>query len=161
MISNQNIQLTGHLLSEDSERLPEPLKNNITTKKINPKDLLFVNRFVTSTVMLKKELPYRMGEKKYSEDYLLWLKIALSNKECQIIEVPLACRYKYAYGDIGLSADMWKFEKGELDTYFEVRKLRLISAITFSITITFSLIKFLRRLLIIKIRGGVKRITSH
>ncbi|VVO71356.1 hypothetical protein PS862_01354 [Pseudomonas fluorescens] len=153
MIDNPTVQLTGHLLSEGPEHLAVSLKNNITSRNIDATELLFFNRFPTPTVMLKKDLPYRMGEKKYSEDYLLWLKIALSNQECQLIEVPLARLYKFPYGEGGLSADIWKLEKGELNTYFEIRKLKLISHATFGLTIGFSLLKYLRRVAIINFRN--------
>jgi hypothetical protein len=103
--------------------------------------------------MLKRSISQRFSTgKRYSEDYLLWLEIAFSGIEAHKSDMALAFSYKAEYGQGGLSAQLWRMEQGELDTYLQLRKKKYISRSFFILLCTWSLIKFGKRALIMNLR---------
>ena len=152
MKEHPEIALTGHKclwLKEDS--LPQsceplPKVEEFQVRRITKLSLLFSSRFSTPSVILKSELPFRFEPKKrYSEDYLLWLQITLSGYQGAYLDLPLAYLYKAPYGEGGLSGDLWKMEKGELDTYYQVYKEGYINLFAWLFLVLFSSAKFCRR----------------
>lgn len=111
--------------------------------------LLASNRFPTRTVMLRRDIPYRFDPtKRYAEDYLLWLRVVLSGQPAYFIELPLAYSYKADFGAQGLTGNLWKMEKGVIDTYQRVYRDGLISRAYYLLLIPFSLLKFARRVIL-------------
>lgn len=125
-------------------------KKYISVSKLEPYRLLFKHYSDgTPCIMLKKNLEYRFKEgKKYSEDYLLWLEILFKNKGV-LIEKNLAAAFKPLYGTGGLSKNLWKIEKGELETFKILQKKGYISVLLRYIVSCFSFFKFLRRYFIV------------
>lgn len=152
MAKNPSVALTGHARIWVRSQLPDSgLPEDWQAKRISPGLLLLSNRFSTPTVMLRQDLPYRFEpEKRYSEDYLLWLQIALDGYPVWLLKLPLAYIYKAPFGEGGLSAQLWEMEKGQLDTYHRLRAQGRISWFTFAALSVYSLLKCLRRLAIIR-----------
>ena len=120
---------------------------------MNPYRLLFSNCFLTPTVMLHCKLPYRFDPaKKYGEDYSVWLNIALKGNATAYSDLQLAYLHKDNFGAEGLSGSMWNMELGELDTYYNLFRVGDISLFLFLLTTTFSLLKYIRRILIVSQR---------
>lgn len=112
--------------------------------------LLLSNAFsTTSVVMLRRDLPQRFEpDKKYCEDYLLWMQIVFSGGKASVLKLPLSYAYKSAYGEGGLTQSIWRMEKGELDAYqkiFQKYEVKLLVKLAIYI---FSLAKCGRRYLI-------------
>jgi glycosyltransferase involved in cell wall biosynthesis len=107
------------------------VSNSFEFKYISFKELLFKNYFTTSTVIVKAAV-FKKNEfdanQKYSEDYKLWLSIAYRYK-CIYINPILAKNQsdKKDFGDFGLSANLWKMEKGEISNYFYLYSSKKIS----------------------------------
>ena len=119
----------------------------IIARHIPFRRLLLSNYFSTPTVMLKRALQERFAEdKRYAEDYLLWLTIAC-NYDCYFLTPALARLHKAPYGDSGLSANMWGMEKGELDTYRRLFERRAVSFWIYLVLSLFSLLKYVLRIL--------------
>ncbi len=111
--------------------------------------LLIWNQMLTRSVMLHRMLSFRFPEdKRYSEDYCLWLEMLLNGINAWHLDIPLAVSFKSSYGEGGLSRDLVAMEKGELDTYKRLwRKNLLPTSLTIGL-FGFSLIKHLRRMII-------------
>ncbi len=112
--------------------------------------LLWRNCFSTSTVAVKKKhLPKNNFDEnqKYSEDYGLWLRVALKGK-CLLVNSVVTIANKPAYGYTGLSANLWKMEKGELKNYKDLFKSRNIKVFQLCSLFIFSLLKFVRRYIV-------------
>jgi len=117
---------------------------------------LWSNPFATSTIMLKRDIPFRFDAgKRYSEDYLLWLRIIFSGYKAMHISADLAYYYKNFYGVSGLSASLWRMELGELDCYRDLYRRRLIGRGLFLAVLICSLMKYVRRVLITLYRRTV------
>ena len=134
------------------------IKNNTTEslKYISTINLLLKNSLLTSGVVCKKELfeKFQFNEKqKYSEDYRLWLEIVSSGYKCAILnEYLLKMNGKPTYGASGLSSNLWMMEKGELDNYLHLYNIGNINCLYFIFATVFSLIKYSRRAIIVKMR---------
>lgn len=122
---------------------------------VSKSDLLLSNRFVTPSVMLKREIPQRFQEsQRYMEDHMLWLDIVCSGARVDRLALPLAAIYKSAYGQAGLSAQWWLMERGDLGNYRRLAQKRNISWIQFLGLAAFSGAKFLRRLVLYKLSAN-------
>lgn len=150
MKSHPGVALTGHQsIWIKSGKQAHNLPDQWLAKLIGRRQLLLFNCFPTRSVMLRREIAYRFDPtKRQAEDYLLWLMISLGGHPAWRLELPLAYTYKADFGGSGLSGDLWKMEKGELDTYRQVYRNEMISRIEFIGLVLMSLSKYLRRLLL-------------
>lgn len=145
------------------------LDNNIyvkSSKKDKFKEIsfyrqLFKNYFLTPCVIIRKKALDELGgfneEQRYAEDKLLFMRI-LRRYKGGIIESPLANLHKNEYGESGLSRDLKLCEKYEIRNFIllireENKKLDFLLVI---LAISFSIIKYFRRMLIINI-GTLRR----
>lgn len=127
-------------------------------REITPGALLFANRFITPSVMLRRDLPLRFRtHRRYMEDHLLWLEIAYAGHRIARLDAVLAYTFKPAYGWSGLSSNLWAMEKGELDNYRILREERHIGRTAAWFFYAFSLVKFAKRVLLTGIRRGLAR----
>ncbi|WP_458374254.1 glycosyltransferase family 2 protein [Pseudomonas laurylsulfatiphila] len=162
MKKNPGAALSGHLcaVSKNGELPPKSgifSLEQLTPKKITTKQLLLSNKFQTPTVMLKREIPFRMDEtRRYSEDYDLWLRIAFNHLNCYLFNAELAYLYKAAFGDSGLSANLIEIEKGEIANYNNLYRSEKINIIEFVLATTYSIAKFARRYMMVKSRKLLK-----
>ena len=114
------------------------------------KMLIFKNYFATSSVIINRNLLDEFSfnvDKKYSEDYDLWLNIVYDNKAAICTE-KLTVMGKPIIGKTGLSSNLWEMEKGELTNFIRLKKDLKISFLQLIIISVFSFIKFIRRLVI-------------
>jgi len=147
MMAHPDVALTGHpqVWLKNNEQLPE-LPEQEFAYQLTPLRLLLSNRFPTSSVMLRRELPFRFDpSKRRSEDYLLWLQIVISGVAVCRLDVPLSYFQKAPRGGQYLNGELWKREKAELATYSRLQKDRMISQAIYMLLRLFSLAKFLRR----------------
>ena len=117
--------------------------------------LLFKNLFGVRTVMLRKDLPYRFLEgRRHMEDHLLWMTMALRGERIALLDAPLASIHKAPYGVSGLSAELWRMEKGDLDNYRLLHRDGLISLPAMAGLQVLSLAKFAKRFVVTSVRRG-------
>jgi glycosyltransferase involved in cell wall biosynthesis len=128
----------------------EPVKDiesPLVTYLVSPFKLLLRNNLPTRTVMVRREIDFRFDpNKRYAEDYWLWLRIVLSGLPAYVLSARLGFAHKSEHGARGLSAHLWKMWLGEVDTYQRLRRAGFISLHITCICIFFSLLKFVIRL---------------
>lgn len=147
--NDPELSLSGHdfRFSWDCDAVVPP---EVRSHTVSQRQVLLRNPFVTPSVMLRKDLPFRfMSGKRHMEDHLLWMEIVLSGYVVKRMDVPLATINKAQFGAGGLSSQLWAMEKGELDNYIWLRKRNLIGTAAACFLVCFSLAKFLRRLAIV------------
>lgn len=155
MRSNESICLSGHAVTDgyaQGDKLereydfPEVIGSIEKIKKYN---IIFSNPFATSSVMMIRDVARRFEiEKKYIEDYYLWLALFFDGYVLAYMDVPLGCRYKRPFGEIGLSANLWQMEKGELDCFLRLYKHAHLSKIELLLCSAWSMVKYLRRIMV-------------
>lgn len=121
------------------------------------RQLLFKNVFKTSGVLLKRqvalEIPFdeRM---RYSEDYKVWLMVAAKYKAGYVSRILCGTiADKRAFGDSGLSGNLSAMQQGEISNYRFLLKNGYISQLSFLQCLTYSYLKYLRRMLISSAQG--------
>lgn len=151
MTHHPDVVLTGHrcLLIGNNEVADCPLPEKWRAFRVKPLCLLICNQFQTRSVMLLRQLPYRFNSnKRFSEDYLLWLEIVLNGNVAWHLDLPMGYYYKALFGEGGLSRSLLNVEKGELDTYRRLHREGLLSSFSTLCLTIFSLAKHLRRVVI-------------
>lgn len=153
MQSHPDVVLCGHahkILS--TMAMPDwPLQSPggpTSSRRISKWSLLLSNRFVTPSIMLKRDIPQRFEQhQRYMEDHMLWLNIVCAGARVDRLEQPLAAIYKRSYGQSGLSAQMWQMERGDLGNYRHLFAQRHITRLQLVCLVAFSCAKFMLRLI--------------
>lgn len=168
-----NQELKGNFLMIGHERIQKyncsSEKNNqikkfnkLKLKEVKSFKILFFNIFPTSSIVINKRYIKKYFEKgrRHSEDYLFILDNSLdSEKKSYFYEDSLAYMDKHAYAESGLGSNLIKMEVGELQTYKNILKNSKSTKfkILFPFIILFSVIKFFRRLIIVKLYSKRKK----
>ena len=150
MDAHPGVVLSGHgyrRLSHDS--LPDWQVVQGAAKHIRKWPLILSNKFVTPSVMLRRDVSHRFVEKqRYMEDHMLWLKIVCTGGRVVKLDAELAAIYKEPFGVAGLSAQVWLMERSDLGNYRRLYQKKYINVIQFAFLVIYSALKYVRRLLI-------------
>ncbi len=153
--NNLDVMLCGHqclYISEKPEKVT--ISNEVKISDIKSNYFLFKNQFSTPTVMLRKNIEFRFNEgQRYVEDLRLWQIIAFSGLKISRIELPLAFVHKPLYGYSGLSSQVKEMEKYELKNLIDLFKTNKINIVLLVISIFISILKYAKRLVVIKLRS--------
>lgn len=143
-----NVDISAHNCGDRVSftcRLPKQFKVSSSTLQ----QLIFRNRLRTPTVMLKREAVLYFPENlRFSEDYFLWLALLKIGCRTAFLDLPLAVIHKPAFGVAGQSAELWLMEFGELRALGAARRRGSVSGTLFIAAMSWSLLKFIRRLLL-------------
>jgi len=139
----------GHRLLENESELPSWEVSQGDAQSIHKWALLLSNRFVTPSVMIRSDIGQRFSEKqRYMEDHMLWMKIICSGAAVVRLPGELAAIYKRPYGIMGLSAQTWSMERGDLGNYRRLYHANCINGYQLGVMGIYSLLKYVRRLAI-------------
>jgi len=144
-----DLVLSGHFFRFpwDSD---EEMESAGVAASVSRSQILWRNPFVTPSVMLRKDLPFRFkGGRRHMEDHLLWMEIVLSGYKASRLNLRLATINKAQFGASGLSSQLWAMQMGEMDNYCQLHRQKYISTPTAAFFLGFSLVKFSRRLFIV------------
>lgn len=151
------------LFEKDSEigfvgcLINKPKKNESVIFHIKLDRLIFKNYFQPSTVIFKKNVYEKIGffdeNQNYAEEGNYFIRIAKHFK-CVLLNEQLILygQGKEGFGVSGLSANLKEMEKGELKNLSFAYKQKYISFFTYLIAVSFSILKYFRRIIILKIR---------
>ena len=156
MRKHPHIAMTGHLSAHRTGDDPWPhVDDEFPVRPCDFRDMLFRNPIKTRSVMIRRDIALRFVDgKRHSEDYLLWLQLVATGREACVIPRKLAFTFKAEFGEGGLAGDLWTMERGELDTFKRLRRSGQLGWPMFCIAGVFSLLKFVRRCLIVAAKGS-------
>lgn len=147
MMSEPDVVLSGHAIGSEPRGGDEGFTAIPNFTEVSKAAILIGNRFSTSSVVIRRDIPYRFdGGKRRSEDYHLWARLVLSGARAVALPETLGYRFKSVYGEAGLSADLWRMEKAEIDTYRKLHSERLVSTGFLPILVLWSAAKFVGRM---------------
>jgi glycosyltransferase involved in cell wall biosynthesis len=135
----------------------KPLKHEEKLLEIPLSNLIFKNYFQPSTVIFVREVVNTIGffdeTQKYAEEGNYFMRIANLYK-CVLLnsQVVLYGQGKGGFGVSGLSANLKEMEKGELRNLSFAYKQDFISVYTYIVAVVYSVLKYFRRILIVKLR---------
>jgi glycosyltransferase involved in cell wall biosynthesis len=133
---------------------------NEMIKHISFKSSLFKHYFATPCIVVKKKVIMDVGlfpeKQNYMEDAFVFTNIARKYNTCLSGDF-LVNIYKLPYGESGLSSQLKEMEKNELSNFkrFRVENNKYenkLSLIFYTMAIVFSWIKYIKRILIVKLR---------
>ena len=155
MVEHPEVALSGHLNHQLPAMSPIPSGQVALAgvKVLSLWTVLFKHQFVTPSVMVKANIPFRFDAGlRYMEDHRLWLDVVGSGLPTVKLLVDLVAIYKPAFGAGGLSANLWGMEKAELSNYRYIYQQNKISLPVFLLLQVYSLTKHVRRLGLVAFR---------
>jgi len=152
----QDVGLVGSNLNDDHiERFFFKKFDYYTEIKLT--NLIFHNFFQTSTVVIRKEVLDTVGvlnsKQTHAEEGNYFIRIAAHYK-CILVNEGLVefGDGKPGFGHSGLSANLKEMEKGELKNLRMAYESNYISPVIYGIATLYSLVKYVRRIIITEIR---------
>ena len=162
MNQHKNLVLSGHACIECLDGDFPDISQLSTVRQIAAQDFLLFSQFSTPTAMIKRDINYRFeAGKRHCEDYLLWLQVVLDGGRVDYIDLPLAATYKPLYGAAGISAQLWRMEIGEIETYWQLSREGRISRISSVSLSVWSALKYFRRCVAVTVRRLVRPVAAR
>jgi glycosyltransferase involved in cell wall biosynthesis len=158
MQEHPEVVLSGHLSHELPALAPAPTGEieMAGASAITLRTLLLKHQFVTPSVMVRADMPFRFDAKlRYMEDHRLWLDVVGAGMPTVKLQADLVAIYKPAFGAGGLSGNLWDMEKAELFNYWHLHRQGKISFLTLLLLQMYSLTKYLRRLGLVAVRKNI------
>jgi hypothetical protein len=125
--------------------------------KITPRLLLYKFVFVVPTVIFKRSILDTVGyfdeNQRYAEEGNYFIRI--SNRfNCYLLNESLVLTGggKAHFGGSGLTGNLSEMEKGELSNLKYAFKSHIVSIFEYPFLVVFSILKYFRRILIVKLR---------
>ena len=153
---DNNIDLLGTNRNNEHFKSFLGFKFNYLTR-ISSKLLLLKTFLVTPSVIFKKKVLLNTGffdeKQKFAEEGDYWIRICNKNN-CYLVNESLVITGggKPNFGFSGLSSNLYKMEKGELKNIKTALNLKIINIFEYFFLVIYSIAKFIRRLIIVKIR---------
>ena len=153
---NSDIDLLGTNRNNEHFKIFLGFKFNYLTK-ISSKLLLLKTFLVTPSVIFKKKILDNTGffdeQQKFAEEGDYWIRICNKNN-CYLVNESLVITGggKPNFGFSGLSSNLWQMEKGELKNMKTALNLKIINIFEYFFLVIYSIAKFIRRLIIVKLR---------
>jgi glycosyltransferase involved in cell wall biosynthesis len=153
--ADADIALIAHraLVSRRGTALPA-LQPPVRVQIIGRRTLLLRNPFPTSSVVLRRDLPFRFDEEfRNSQDYLLWSQIVFSGYRCAKIDQVLALWTERESGDaVGLSDDFAAVQRARGRLRRKLVRDGLLSRMEYVFASTVGMITRTRRNLVLRLR---------
>lgn len=151
MRAHPNVAISGHPVAQlDAGERPasQPMPSVTAPRRVSRQRILFSNRFTPSSILMRADLAARFDEtKRHAEDYFMLLEVVLMDRgQAYLFPFPLSYVYKAQFGaQTGLSAQLWKIQKGEQDNYLRFRQRGAISTVEWLCFSLLSAAKYVRR----------------
>ncbi|MFM0054952.1 glycosyltransferase [Paraburkholderia phytofirmans] len=151
MLAHPEAAITGHpviQLDSGGQSDAQPWPTATAPEHVSRRRILFSNRFTPSSIMVRSDVSARFDEtKRHAEDYFMLLEVVLvDGGRAYLFPCALSHIYKAQFGaQTGLSAQLWKIQKGEQDNYLTFRKRGAISNVEWLSFSLLSMFKYLRR----------------
>jgi len=124
---------------------------------ISSRLLLYKTFLTTPTTVFKRKILDTVGyfdeTQKFAEEGNYWIRVCKDN-HCVLQNESLVITGggKPDFGFSGLSSNLKEMEKGELKNMRDALKLKIIGRLEYSFLVLYSLLKYARRILIVKMR---------
>ncbi|MFT4068080.1 glycosyltransferase [Paraburkholderia sp.] len=154
MQAHPEAAITGHPVAqlEPGEQAEcQPWPSVCAPRPMSRRRILFSNRFTPSSILMRADVGARFDEtKRHAEDYFMLLEVVLVDRgNAYLFPFPLSYVYKAQFGaSTGLSAQLWKIQKGEQDNYLRFRRRGVISRVEWLCFSLLSAAKYFRRCLL-------------
>lgn len=157
MRRHPEVTLSGHLDVVGEQATPRLTPEDVRVTEVTRAALLLSNVLSTRTIMMRASAPFRFpANRRFSDDYYLWLSIVMNGGRAVILQLPLAFQFRPPFSAGGVSDALWRMELGELQNYVSLARAGLVRPWELPVFCAFSIAKFGRRLGI----NAVRRVRS-
>lgn len=151
LAAHQDAVLCGHASEFAADGIIDsPVEAHPQATRLSTGKMLVSNRLPTRSVMLRRELPFRFSDRRYSEDYSLWMEIIMAGYPVYRLQSTLAFCFRPDFSPGGLSGSLWIHEKNELAVLKTLREKNGMPWATWVWASMWSVVKFLRRLWLVR-----------
>ena len=157
-VLNNNLEIDFLGTNRNGEYFDKILWKKLSVlTRISPKLLMVKFIFVVPTVIFRKKIISDVGyfdeTQKYAEEGNYFIRIA-QKYNCYLLNESLVITGdgKAHFGHSGLSGNLKEMEKGELKNLKDALNLKIINHFEYSCLVAFSILKYFRRIVIVKIR---------
>ncbi len=128
MQRHPEFSITGHAMANGASlHAPNAMLGEARFRPVTRRELLVSNRLSTPSAVVRRVLSLRFPPaQRHSEDYGLWLEAVCRGERLAVSDAVLGYLFKAPYGASGLSAALWRMERGELENYRMLYRKRLI-----------------------------------
>lgn len=157
---HREFSISGHLAHYGSEspRFNPTVSEPARHCELSRSWILVSNPMVTPSFMFRRDLRLRFCTgSRHMEDHRFLQEALFSGLRAARLEEALVVVHKPAFGVSGLSAALWQMELGELDNYRALLDAGHIQWATRWSLVIYSMAKFLRRVLITRLRKTFQR----
>ncbi len=142
----------GHIKLKPDDACLDWSTGKTNAKPISKLAILISNRFITPSIMIKRDIPFRFSVgKRYMEDHLLWAQIICAGWPVVKMSSKLAAIFKFPYGISGLSAQVDAMSTAEKENFIQLYRERAISQFVMCLLLILSSLKLLKRKFVILI----------
>ena len=145
MLGHPDLSASGHrykIVDPDSHTPELSVMPNPDSHPITRNRLLHSNQFVTSSVMLKRNLAYRFDpRRRYCEDYYLWLELACAGLHLELVDTTLVYVHK-RIGASGASRHLLKMRLGDINNYWTLWRMGKLGFVRMCTSTIYSMLKF-------------------
>lgn len=107
---------TTHVVRRADSQPELTLRGSGNVSYYTLRDFMIRNRVSTPTVMLRRNLPFRFPTAHwYAEDFGLWTSVLASGHRAVVLDLALTFLHKKSWGESGLSAQVERMHRGELE----------------------------------------------
>lgn len=154
LLNNEEVVLLGGIFGNDNVETLRKIKYETV---ITIKDQVFKNYFAPPTIILRRKVLEKSGlfseSMRHAEEGFFFNNVVVNGRSIllnKVVTAPLTSKGRY--GDSGLSGNLLKMEQGELFNIKSAYRFRYISLSLFVFAYCFSIIKFLRRLVLVRLK---------
>lgn len=155
LMTYPEIDFIGCSRNNETISFPYSLKNGLV--EVTLRKLLLKIKPATSTAVFKTSIRETVGfydeAQRYSEDANYWMRISVKHYMVYLPDsLVITGGGKFNYGVTGLSANIKEMAKGELKNIFDMLNMKHITLLEFYFFYWFARIKYLKRILVVKLR---------
>lgn len=154
--AHPEVTLVGHrIVVTQSQEIPSPPIHHqqIQTQLVSRQQMLLSCKVLTSSWLFRNDAVGGYENiTRYSEDYFLILKTFFNHRQIALMDATLGYFFKPEFSELGTSGNLWAMEKAQLKAYYLLWRAHNISTLEFIFYWHWSILKYIRRLVIVWFR---------
>jgi glycosyltransferase involved in cell wall biosynthesis len=163
MDSHPGVAVSGHG-HRQVNTMPDTTADidGVSFEGVSPLYVLLKNPFVTPSFMVRRNLEIRfLSGRRFMEDHFFLMQVSATGLRIAKAHTPLAYIFKPIFGESGLSADLVRMQRAELENYSLMQQAGYLSVGLALVLKGYSWLKFCRRMVIVKGRQFIRRISKY
>lgn len=151
----------GHRQVSNAEEISS-IAEGVDFGGVSPLYVLLKNPFVTPSFMVRRDLENRfLPGRRFMEDHLFLMQVSAAGLRIAKARTPLAYIFKPIFGESGLSANLVRMQRAELENYSLMQRDGYLSRVFSLVLKGYSWLKFCRRIAIVRGRHLIRAITNQ